>query len=211
MPSAGDGAQYCALNPDSLQFYVNGGLRSYIESDPTTTNANRKLILYNPTKIILAAPSTEMNGTVYSSGSYTTDGTIFAVGTITTQGNCDVTGHVYCNTVTANAYNYWSDRRLKTNIAPIENAENIIKSLEPVQYEFLNNLGVVQHGLIAQDVYDIYPFNVSVGDDDLPKNAWKIDYAKFTPILISGLKSVISKIEQLEDKIQEIENRLSKD
>lgn len=53
-------------------------------------------------------------------------------------------------------YNSNSDRRLKTNIIPLQPISNVIKSLKPVKYNWIsdNKIGI---GMIAQEVFQVLP------------------------------------------------------
>ena len=106
-----------------------------------------------------------------------------------------------------NEYSY-SDVRLKSNVAPL-NADvstSIIKNLNPVTYVMNNAPDVERHGLIAQDVYEVYPEIVHVGTEDVNDMPWAIDYSRLTVILVSVVKDMISVIEDLEDRVSKIES-----
>lgn len=67
-----------------------------------------------------------------------------------------------------------------------------------VEYNFKsdankNNL----HGLIAQDLYEVYPEAVTKGNDDTP---WSIDYSKLVPVLLKSIQELSERVEELEKK-----------
>ena len=92
----------------------------------------------------------------------------------------------------ANAWDTYSDRRIKTDIQPIFNAIDKVNSLNPVYYEkhdsyvendFLNidyDNSVKSLGFIAQEVYNVIPEAVNIGTTN---ELWAMDYNKIIPIL----------------------------
>ena len=88
----------------------------------------------------------------------------------------------------------YSDKRLKTNISPIENALDKILKLNGVNFTRLSD-DQNSIGLIAQEVQDIIPeVVVENGDGYL-----SIAYANTVAILIEAIKELNSKIEKLEE------------
>ncbi|MBU4493266.1 MAG: tail fiber domain-containing protein [Nanoarchaeota archaeon] len=88
-----------------------------------------------------------------------------------------------------------SDIRVKKNIEAIENPLDIIQQLRGISFNWKSEeypelrLGDKrQIGMIAQEVEDVLPEVVlsGVGDDNLKM----IDYSKFTPLLIEGIKEL---------------------
>jgi hypothetical protein len=105
-------------------------------------------------------------------------------------------------TTNAVAYNTSSDRRLKENIVPAQSASNIIDNIEVVQYDWKEGTHV-RHGIIAQDLYNVAPEAVSVGDSEEienPRNPWGVDYSKLVPMLIKELQAVRARLNALESK-----------
>ena len=112
-----------------------------------------------------------------------------AVGTIFTNGS-------------ATAYNTSSDRRLKSNIAPADNAGSVIDAIEVVKHDWKAG-GHTRYGMIAQDLYIVAPEAVSVGDaDDVEdfKNPWGVDYSKLVPMLVKEVQSLRKRVAELESK-----------
>lgn len=98
-----------------------------------------------------------------------------------------------------------SDMRLKSNIKILSNTIQIVKQINPVSFEWKNDPGIYDHGFIAQDLYDIYPYPVSVGHEDVKEKPWGIDYGKLTPLLTSAIKELIERVEYLEERLRNIE------
>jgi hypothetical protein len=110
------------------------------------------------------------------------------------------------NNTTSVSYTVSSDFRLKKNIKSLQGASEILKNLEPVEYSFIDDdLSMKNHGFIAQEMYEIYPYPVSVGTDNLKEKPWGIDYSKMTPLLTAGIKELLDKIEDLESRLQTLE------
>tara|TARA_Y100000385_G_scaffold287628_1_gene352263 strand:+ start:688 stop:1497 length:810 start_codon:yes stop_codon:yes gene_type:complete len=110
-----------------------------------------------------------------------------------------------------------SDARLKENIEPISSSTSLTKVLQlnPVYYKwrkdivpssFLKAYGEgKQIGLIAQEVEDIIPEVVKEGT--LYDKQWKgINYSKLTAMLIGAVKEQQEQIEELKNRITELES-----
>jgi hypothetical protein len=95
-----------------------------------------------------------------------------------------------------------SDLRLKTNIKPLKNALNSVLALNPCTYDMCRgeNTTIESAGLIAQEVYEIYPYVVGVGGDSAKTNPWSVDYGKLTPLLIAAIQELKAEIDILKNK-----------
>jgi hypothetical protein len=109
------------------------------------------------------------------------------------------------------SYNTSSDYRLKENIVPITNGIDRVKSLKPCRFNFIegeDNAPV--DGFIAHETADVVPESVTGEKDavDIHGNPeyQGIDQSKIVPLLTAALKEAIEKIEQLENRIQTLEN-----
>jgi hypothetical protein len=69
--------------------------------------------------------------------------------------------------VSANTFISISDRRIKTNIKPIENISNVISNLNPVQFDYIQSKNS-STGFIAQELYEQYPRAVHTDIDFIP-------------------------------------------
>lgn len=109
------------------------------------------------------------------------DGSIYSQGSGTFAGN-----------VTAN-----SDERLKTNIRPIENALDIVCSLEGKLYtkDGVDN----QIGMIAQQVEKVLPQMVQTADDEMGTKS--LNYQNMVALLVEAVKEQQSQIEMLKHEI----------
>jgi hypothetical protein len=109
----------------------------------------------------------------------------------------------------ATAYNTSSDYRLKENVVNITNGINKVKQLEPKRFNFIGSTQVVD-GFLAHETQTVVPEAVEGEKDAVDSNGnavyQGIDQAKLVPILTAALKEAITKIEQLETRIQTLEN-----
>jgi len=111
----------------------------------------------------------------------------------------------------ATAYSTSSDYRLKENIVPISNGIERLKDLKPCRFNFIEgDPNYVVDGFIAHEAAEVVPEAVTgekdaVDEDNNPAYQG-IDQSKIVPLLTSALQEAISKIEQLETRIQTLEN-----
>jgi len=108
-------------------------------------------------------------------------------------------------------YNSASDYRLKENVTKLQNSTERVKKLKPSNFNFLENPSETLDGFIAHEVQEVVPEAVTgekdaVGRDGRPKYQG-IDQSKIVPLLTAALQEAISKIEQLETRIQTLENK----
>ena len=114
--------------------------------------------------------------------------------------------------VTASAFNTSSDYRLKSNIVPLEGAISRLNQLEVHRFNWNDRLDQPKvDGFIAHEVAPIIPEAIlgekdAVHEDGTP-DYQGIDQAKLVPLLTAALQEAISKIEQLETRIQKLENK----
>ena len=109
------------------------------------------------------------------------------------------------------AYSTSSDYRLKENIVPIPNGIERLKELKPCRFNFVQgDPNYVVDGFIAHEAAEVIPEAVTgekdAVDEDNNPSYQGIDQSKIVPLLTSALQEAISKIEQLEARIQTLEN-----
>ena len=124
-------------------------------------------------------------------------------------------GFIKGNGASSCSYNTTSDRRLKTDIQPMESMIKKIKLLQPVNYKWkIDNTNGT--GFIAQDVLNLFP--VMAGQEsyeedqkyeDGTNNYYGLDYSKFTPYLTKCTQELITIIELQTIKINTLENNIS--
>jgi hypothetical protein len=92
-------------------------------------------------------------------------------------------------------YNTTSDARLKTNIEDAPSALGILDAIKVRQFDWKEaGTDHVSHGFIAQELHEVVPAAVSVGD------TWQVDNSKLVPILIKALQEALQRIAVLENK-----------
>lgn len=108
-----------------------------------------------------------------------------------------------------------SDARLKSDIKPIENSLNNLMRLNGVSYYLNSKPSVSENGLKSTKVYDkktigvlaqelmkVYPELVDKDADGF----YAVDYIGLIPVLIESIKEQQAQIEQLSEKLENVEN-----
>jgi hypothetical protein len=148
------------------------------------------------------------NGGAITSGAITsgaiTSGAITCT-TITTNGNTiDAgTGAITCGSLTATGnVTAYSDKRLKTNVTPVENALDKVNAMRGVTFNLKSNPdGKRNLGVIAQEIEEVLPEVVHTDDSD--KKLKSVAYGNLVAVLIEAVKELSAKVETLEKKILE--------
>ena len=110
----------------------------------------------------------------------------------------------------ASAFNITSDYRLKENEAPLTEASSRIKKLKPIRFNYISSENTVD-GFLAHEVAEVIPEAVT-GEKDVVREDGSdelqgLDLSKIVPLLTAALQESITKIEQLEQRIQTLENK----
>ena len=140
--------------------------------------------------------NTKSNGlVVWKSGDTSISGTTRIVG------NTWVTGNINCSKSVCSQ----SDARLKTDIETMECALDKIDSIRGVTYKWKdeNRDSRVQYGVIAQEIEHVLP---SLVVTDSVSDIKSVDYPKLVSVLINGIKELKDRVEDLEEKVQSLEN-----
>ena len=108
------------------------------------------------------------------------------------------------------SYNTSSDYRLKEDIVDLDGAVDRLKQLQPRRFKFIGNdkLGVID-GFIAHEVQAVIPDAVDGEKDavDMDGNIvpQAIDQSRLVPLLTAALQEALIKIEQLEARMNILE------
>lgn len=95
-----------------------------------------------------------------------------------------------------------SSRKVKENIAPIEDAEKILE-LDAVRFDYIDKAnGTDRRGFIAEDVAEILPNLVAPEAEGRPAS---LDYIGMIPYLQAVLKAQAEEIKELKAKIENME------
>ena len=141
----------------------------------------------------------------YRASQYGPDGNAVAFVTgSTTVGSISQTG-------SATSYNTTSDYRLKENVIDLTGGIERVKQLQPRRFNFIENPDNTVDGFIAHEADLIVPESVTGEKDEVYPNGEPVyqamDNAKLVPVLTAALKEAISKIEDLETRVQSLENQ----
>ena len=146
--------------------------------------------------------------------------------------NGSIIGQIVQNGTTGVTYNTSSDYRLKENNVDITDGITRVKQLNPYRFNFISEPNRTVDGFFAHEVQSVVPEaitgthnevevwkdgeelpeGVSVGDTKTDENGnpipvyQGIDQAKLVPLLTAALQEAITKIEDLETRIQVLEN-----
>ena len=126
-------------------------------------------------------------------------------------------GSITSTSASSVSYGTSSDYRMKSNIADLDSAINIVKSLKPKKFKWksedsadYDNPFVM--GFIAHEADSAIPLSqgIVIGDKDetdshgTPKMQ-SMDYGKMTPLVVKALQEALEKIETLEAKVAALE------
>lgn len=107
----------------------------------------------------------------------------------------------------ANAWNVFSDIRLKRDLVNLPNALELIDRLHG--YYYFWNTGsdkTRQVGFSAQEVQQVLPEVVSADDEGY----LSVDYGKITPLLLEAIKALKDENDQLKNRLLKVEAQLMK-
>lgn len=138
-------------------------------------------------------------GIIITAGSNSTNFGAFLIGFTRPDGI--YIGAISQNTASSVSYNTTSDIRLKENIVATSFVLTDLMKLKIVDYNYIGDSSA-QTGLIAQEVYEIIPSVVNVGDEDVKTRPWGIDYGKLTPFIIKATQEQQTIIENLKSENQ---------
>jgi hypothetical protein len=102
----------------------------------------------------------------------------------------------------ADAWTVYSSRRLKTNIAPLDNSVEKVQKLQGVSFDWRTN-GKHDIGLIAEDVGQVIPEVVTYEENGV--DAKSVDYARLVSVLIEAVKGQQREIDALKKRLAILE------
>lgn len=97
-------------------------------------------------------------------------------------------------TLSATVFNSLSDKNLKDNVVPIENAVDIVNQLEGVTFDW-KITGDKSSGVIAQELEKILPFLVTENTDSK-----SVNYSGLIAYLIQAVKELSARVDLLENR-----------
>jgi len=112
-------------------------------------------------------------------------------------------------TATTTAYNTTSDYRLKENVTAMTGSTARLMSLNPVQFNFIEEPGTIVDGFLAHEAAAVVPEAV-LGEKDAVDGEGNpeyqgIDQSKLVPLLVAALQEANNKIDALEARIDALE------
>jgi hypothetical protein len=138
---------------------------------------------------------------------------VFSDGDAMVQGDLTVTG-----TVTSS-----SDRRLKVNAQPMQDALSKLMELKPQSYQYrtneyptMNLAEGTQFGFIAQELQEVYPTLVKEvstytnKDKSTKFDFLSVNYTGLIPVMVSAIQQQQTTIENMTERLDQIEELLKK-
>ena len=122
-------------------------------------------------------------------------------------GNSSVTDVKTSGTMTASSHINSSDKRLKRNIAPLQNSIAAIMQLKPVSYEKKSSLSstnysIKENGFIAQELQKVMPSLVIEGTDK--DKLLSVNYTALIPVLTKAIQEQQKAIQAQQKQIEEL-------
>jgi hypothetical protein len=103
------------------------------------------------------------------------------------------------NKLKAYSYSVISDSTLKTNITPIQNASDLLNSINTYSYTMKGNQEEVGYGVLAQELEAILPALV-----DSAQDVRGVNYIGLIPFLISGFQEQEEILNNLQNEVEQI-------
>ena len=98
----------------------------------------------------------------------------------------------------------YSDRRVKENIVPIDNALEKVNKLAGVYYNRIDDEKKSREiGFIAQDVNEVTPELVTYAED---VDQYGVKYQNATALLVEAVKELTQQVNDLKAEIKELKN-----
>jgi hypothetical protein len=113
---------------------------------------------------------------------------------------------IFPGDITATAYYYSSDKRLKDNIVSLEGESlEVLDKLNPVSFTWKED-GGASIGFLAQEVEQVLPELVKTNSETDMKS---VQYGNLTALLTASVKEQQKEIERLENKVETLETKLN--
>ena len=109
-------------------------------------------------------------------------------------------GYIVVNTSTV-VYSSVSDYRLKENVAPMQNALNVVQQLKPVTYSWKSD-GAASQGFIAHELQEVFPDAVTGEKDAVDENGKPVYQGIDTSFLVATLVAAIQELKAEVDALK---------
>jgi hypothetical protein len=115
------------------------------------------------------------------------------------------------HTATGVLYNATSDMRLKENIHQSKFGLATLKKIDIYDYNYkADQKKELATGVLAQELYKVYPQAVTPGGADEKTDPWMVDYSKLMPLLIKSVQEMNLENEQMAEEIKQLKEMLNK-
>lgn len=174
-------------NSNTIRFRANGGTEVAINNSGNLTasslnagtitssgniNAANSVVSGNARSSTLTVTGTATAGAMNVSGSLNVSGGA-TTGTLNVNGQITATGDIWA----------FSDKNLKENIRPIQNASDILSQITGIFGNMINDPDKIEKSMvIAQEVQKVFPQAVSTDENGF----LKVNYIALIPLLIAG-------------------------
>lgn len=106
------------------------------------------------------------------------------------------------SSVTASAYLYSSDERLKANIQPLELSLDDLEGIHTYRYHYkTDEEKKVRIGVMAQEVQSVFPEAVQTGEDGM----MRVDYPALVPVLIEAVNLLNTQAKNMRERMETLE------
>ncbi|MCI4668143.1 MAG: tail fiber domain-containing protein [Bacteroidia bacterium] len=129
---------------------------------------------------------------------------VFANGVLSLYYNGNLRGTF---STSSGAYSATSDRKLKTNIKPLESVMGRLVQLKPSSYHYKSDPEKRNHiGMIAQELEPLFPELVTAPAEGEQEAVYTVDYSGFGILAIKAIQEQQEMIKRLEARIAALEN-----
>lgn len=198
---------------DANEAFVNNRENGIIRFH--TNNTERARIDSSGSLLVGTASTSNTNGVMLSKGGAVGGGvvTLFKTASGGTNALVNFYGTNYVGGInfdnTSTSFPTSSDLRLKKDIVDSASASAKIDQIRIVSHGWKHDDSVVEFGVIAQELVNIVPQAVTVGDNnEKTKTIWGVDYSKLVPLLVKSHQEQQATITALTARIEALENNI---
>jgi hypothetical protein len=131
-------------------------------------------------------------------------------GEIWTELNAGVSRLAVNGSISCEAIWTTSDKRVKTNFEKIVKPLDRVLKLNPILFNYKDNLGIPTGGFIAQEVEEFIPEAIRIyKDDDFEGGKYSLDYDTILTFTVAAVQEQQKQIEEKDKKIVKLEERLA--
>ena len=190
MLSDGDG------NPNIVSVYSGGLYSNHFGNTPSSWGGNATIV---PTYNGNSQPAIR---------SYDTDSVSRTNNVIDIRRNGSTVGSIQ-TTLSATSFNTSSDYRLKENVIDLTGAADRVQQLAPKRFNFIVDADTTVDGFLAHEVQSVVPEAITGTHNEVDADGnpvyQGIDQSKLVPLLTAALQEALTKIDQLETRIEALE------